>query len=171
MEIMALLQRGDVDLGFIGGAEVDRWGNINTSVIGDPDKPLVKLPGSGGGADIACLSRRLVALMEHEPRRLRDRVHFVTSPGYGNGPGWRKQQGLVRGGPATVITTLGVLRFDPADREAYLASYHPFTTVEDLRTATGWPIRIGEHFGPTPAPTQDELRLVRETDPHGFWTR
>jgi glutaconate CoA-transferase subunit B len=171
IEIMALLQRGDVDLGFIGGAEVDRFGNINTSVIGEPDKPLAKLPGSGGGADIACLSRRLVALMEHEARRLRARVHFATSPGYGDGPEWRQRQGLVRGGPAAVITTMGVLRFDPTDGEAYLASYHPFTTPEDVRAATGWPLRIGEGCAPTPDPTPDELRLVREADPHGFWTR
>ena len=171
MEIMALLQRGDVALGFIGGAEVDRFGNINTSVIGTADKPFVKLPGSGGGADIACLSKRLVALMEHEPRRLRERVHFVTSPGYGNGLGWRQQQGLVRGGPAAVITTLGVLRFDGEDGEAYLASYHPHTTLDDVRAATGWPLRIGDDCVRTPAPTPDELRLVREADPHGFWTR
>jgi glutaconate CoA-transferase, subunit B len=171
MEIMALLQRGDVDLGFIGGAEVDRFGNINTSVIGNPDKPLVKLPGSGGGADIACLSKRLVALMEHEPRRLRAQVHFVTSPGYGKGPAWRQRQGLVRGGPAAVITTMGVLRFDREYDEAYLASYHPHTTLDDVRTATGWPLRIGENCAPTSAPTADELRLVREADPHGFWTR
>src|SRR3712207_4051515 len=101
---MALLQRGDVDLGFIGGAEVDRFGNINTNLIGDPDRPSVRLPGSGGAADIACLSSRLVALMEHEPRRLRERVHFVTSPGNGEGPDWRRQHGLARGGPSAVIT-------------------------------------------------------------------
>src|SRR5207244_4679240 len=121
VEVMQLLQRGDVDLGFIGGAEVDRFGNINTNVIGSLDQPQVKLPGSGGGADIACLSQRLVSLMEHEPRRLRPRVDFITSPGYGDGgPDWRRQQGLVRGGPAAVITTLGVLRFDGVSGQAYL---------------------------------------------------
>src|SRR5437588_1053130 len=129
VDVMQLLQRGDVHLGFIGGAEVDRFGNINTNVIGSPEQPKIKLPGSGGGADIACLSQRLVSLMEHEPRRLRPRVDFITSPGYGDGtPAWRQKQGLLRGGPAAVITTLGVLRFDPSTNEAYLAEYHPFTT-------------------------------------------
>jgi glutaconate CoA-transferase subunit B len=173
LEVMHLLQRGDVNLGFIGGAEIDRFGNINTSVIGSPDRPKVKLPGSGGGADIACLAQRLVSLMEHDPRRFRERVDFVTSPGYGPGGGaaWRKQQGLVRGGPAAVITTLGVLRFEPTSGEGYLASYHPFTTPGAVQAATGWPLRLAEDCQPTPAPTADELRLIREADPHGFWTR
>ena len=166
------LQRGDVNLGFIGGAEVDRFGNINTTVIGARERPVVKLPGSGGGADIACLAQRLVSLMEHEPRRLRARVDFITSPGYGDGsPDWRARQGLVRGGPSAVITTLGVLRFDSRSGEAYLASYHPFTTPHEVQAATGWPLRLAEDCAPTPAPAADELRLIREADPHGFWTR
>jgi glutaconate CoA-transferase subunit B len=170
VDVMHVLQRGDVNLGFIGGAEVDRFGNINTSVIGSPESPRVKLPGSGGGADIACLAQRLVALMEHAPRRLRERVDFITSPGYGDGtPDWRARQGLVRGGPCAVITTLGVLRFSGG--EAYLASYHPFTTPAEVQLATGWPLRVAEDCAPTPPPRADELRLIREADPHGFWTR
>src|SRR5262249_19365053 len=111
VDVMQLLQHGDVNLGFIGGAAVDRLGHINTNLTGSPEAPRVKLPGSGGGADIACLAQRLVALMEHEPRRVREQVDFITSPGYGDGtPGWRERQGLVRGGPCAVITTLGVLR-------------------------------------------------------------
>ncbi len=172
LDVMHVLQRGDVDLGFIGGAEVDRFGNINTNVIGSPERPQLKLPGSGGGADIACLAQRLVSLMEHEPRRLRARVDFITSPGYGDGSlGWRARQGLVRGGPAAVITTLGVLRFDPTTHEACLASFHPFTTPAEVQAATGWPLRVAEDCSPTSAPTADELRLIREADPHGFWTR
>jgi glutaconate CoA-transferase subunit B len=172
LEVMYVLQRGDVDLGFIGGAEVDRFGNINTNVIGTPLHPQLKLPGSGGGADIACLAQRLVSLMEHKPRRMRARVDFITSPGYGDGsPDWRARQGLVRGGPAAVITTLGVLRFDPVSHEAYLASFHPFTTPEEVQQATGWPLRLADDCAATPAPTADELRLIREADPHGFWTR
>lgn len=172
LEVMDLLQRGDVDLGFIGGAEVDRFGNINTNVIGSREHPRVKLPGSGGGADIACLAQRLVALMEHEPRRLRQRVDFITSPGYGDGsPEWRSRNGLMRGGPSALITTLGVLRFDITTHEAYLASVHPFTTPDEVRAATGWSLRLAADCQPTPAPTADELRLVREADPHAFWTR
>lgn len=171
VDVMQLLQRGDVDLGFIGGAEVDRFGNLNTNVIGPADRPRVKLPGSGGGADIACLAQRLVSLMEHAPHRVRERVDFITSPGYGRGGrDWRRRQGLLRGGPSAVITTLGVLRFDDSG-EAYLATYHPFTTAEAVRAATGWPLRLAGDCRPTPAPTADELRLIREADPHGFWTR
>ncbi len=97
---MALMAQGHVDLGFIGGAEVDRFGNLNTSYVGDPAKPTVKLPGSGGGADIAILSRRWVTLMSHERRRLVEKVSFVTSPGHGDGtPGWRERNGLLGGGP------------------------------------------------------------------------
>ena len=172
VDVMQLLQHGDVNLGFIGGAQIDRFGNINTSVIGPPEAPRTKLPGSGGGADIACLAHRLVSLMEHEPRRLVERVDFITSPGYGDGGlDWRTSQGLLRGGPSAVITTLGVLRFDPQCGEAYLASYHPFTTPQDVRGATGWPLRLAEDLKPTPPPSADELRLIREADPHGFWTR
>src|SRR5436190_13796493 len=121
---MALMAQGRVDLGFIGGAEVDRFGNLNTSYVGDPRRPAVKLPGSGGGADIAVLSRRWVALMSHEPRRLVERVSYVTSPGHGDGAGWRDRHGLPGGGPAAIVTTLAVLRFPPAGGEAYLASVH-----------------------------------------------
>ena len=141
-------------------------------MIGSPEAPRVKLPGSGGGADIACLAQRLVSLMEHDPRRLRERVDYVTSPGYGQGGvEWRRRQGLVRGGPAALITTLGVLRFDAASGEAYLASYHPFTTPQAVQAATGWPLRLAADCQATPAPSPDELRLIREADPHGFWTR
>src|SRR5438477_3900198 len=153
LEVMALLQRGDVNLGFIGGAEVDRFGNINTTRIGAREHPRTKLPGSGGGADIACLAQRLVSLMEHDPRRFRERVDFVTSPGYGpGGAAWRTQQGLVRGGPVAVITTLGVLRFEPTSGEGYLASYHPFTTPGAVQAATGWPLPWPRTAGPPPHP-------------------
>src|SRR5215470_13590284 len=105
--VMALMAQGAVDLGFIGGAEVDRFGNLNTSYVGDAARPTVKLPGSGGGADIAILSRRWVTLMSHEKRRLVERVSYVTSPGYGDGsPGWRKRNGLLGGGPVAIVTTM-----------------------------------------------------------------
>src|SRR6266702_3856972 len=124
--VMALLAQGLADLGFIGGAEVDRFGNLNTSYIGDPARPQVKLPGSGGGADIAVLSRRWVTLMNHEERRLVERVSFVTSPGHGDGtPGWRARNGLLGGGPAAIVTTLAIFRFPAAGGEAELASVHP----------------------------------------------
>src|SRR5947207_3923759 len=139
---MALMAQGEVDLGFIGGAEVDRFGNLNTSYVGDPRRPAVKLPGSGGGADIAVLSRRWVALMSHEPRRLVERVSYVTSPGHGTGAGWRRRHGLTGGGPAAIVTTLAVLRFPEGGGEAELASVHPGHTVDEVRAQTGWDLRV-----------------------------
>jgi glutaconate CoA-transferase subunit B len=170
--VMALMAQGGVDLGFIGGAEVDRFGNLNTSYIGDPRRPAVKLPGSGGGADIAILSRRWVTLMAHERRRLVDRVSFVTSPGHGDGtPDWRKRNGLLGGGPAAIITTLAVFRFPEAGGEAHLASVHAGHDLEEVRRQTGWEVTAAHGVGETPPPTPEELAAIRRFDPDGFWTR
>lgn len=169
--VMALMAQGHVDLGFIGGAEVDRFGNLNTSYIGDPARPATKLPGSGGGADIAILSRRWVSLMTHEPRRLVARVSYVTSPGHGDGAGWRARNGLRGGGPSAIVTTLAVLRFPAGGGEAYLASVHPGRTVEEVRRNTGWDLRVADDVVVTPEPTAEELTHMRRLDPDGFWTR
>lgn len=168
--VMALMAQGLVDLGFIGGAEVDRFGNLNTSYIGDRRRPSVKLPGSGGGADIAILSRRWVTLMNHERRRLVERVSYVTSPGYGDGPGWRQAHDLAGGGPAAIVTTLAVYRFLPEGGEAYLASVHPGHTVEEVRAETGWELKVPADVATTEPPTADELAQIRRFDPDGFWT-
>jgi glutaconate CoA-transferase subunit B len=167
-EVMSYLQRGDVQLGFIGGAEVDRNGNLNTSYIGDPAHPRTKLPGSGGAADIAALSQRFVIIMQHERHRLRRRVDYITSPGFGDGFGWRERVGLAGGGPSALITTLGVLGF--LQGEAFLRSYHPFAGVEEVRAATGWELAVAADVQPTPAPTTHELAIIRDYDPAGFWT-
>jgi glutaconate CoA-transferase, subunit B len=160
--VMALMAQGLVDLGFIGGAEVDRFGNLNTSYVGDPDRPAVKLPGSGGGADIAILSRRWVTLMTHERRRLVERVSFVTSPGHGDGtPGWRRRNGLLGGGPAAIITTLCVFRFPAEGGAAYLDSVHPGHTVDEVREATGWKVEAPSDVRQTPEPTAAELAEIR----------
>lgn len=171
LDIMAFLHRGHVDVGFVGGAEVDRFGNVNTSVIGDPARPQVRLPGSGGGADIACLARRLVIIMEHDRRRFRERVDYVTSAGYGDGGDWRRQVGLPRGGPAAIVSTLGVFRFDEATKEARLSSYHRGQSVESVRANTGWELQVAPDVKETAPPTADEVRIIRGCDPHGFWTR
>jgi glutaconate CoA-transferase subunit B len=171
LEIMALLQQGLVDLGFIGGAEIDRFGNLNTSYVGDWRRPKVRLPGSGGGADIASLARRFVVIMPQEKHRFRDRVDYVTSPGFGEGRGWRERVGLAGGGPAAVVTTLGVFRFDAATCEMYLASFHPGQSVESVKAATGFDVALAADVGPTPTPSAGELAIVRECDPAGFWTR
>jgi glutaconate CoA-transferase subunit B len=167
-EVMSYLQRGEVAVGFIGGAEVDRHGNLNTSYVGDPARPTVKLPGSGGAADIAALARRFVIIMQHEKRRLRERVDYVTSPGYGEGAGWRERARLAGGGPSALITTLGVFRFEGGD--AMLESYHPFSSVDEVGAATGWPLRVSPHVSATPDPTPEELAMIRDYDPEGFWT-
>jgi glutaconate CoA-transferase subunit B len=169
--VMALLAQGAVDLGFIGGAEVDRFGNLNTSYIGGAARPRTKLPGSGGGADIAILSRRWVTLMSHERRRLVERVSFVTSPGYGEGRGWREKVGLPGGGPAAIVTTMAVLRFPDGGGEAHLASVHPGHTIDQVRTETGWDLAVAPDVGVTSAPSEQELLEIRRLDPLGFWTR
>jgi glutaconate CoA-transferase subunit B len=170
--VMALMAQGGVDLGFIGGAEVDRFGNVNTSYVGDPRRPVTKLPGSGGGADIAVLSRRWVTLMSHERRRLVERVSYVTSPGYGDGTrGWRERNGLLGGGPSAIVTTMAVLRFAEGGGEAQLASVHPGCAVEDVRANTGWDLEVAPDVTVTPPPTADELAQLRRLDPEGFWTR
>jgi len=170
--VMALMAQGHVDLGFIGGAEVDRFGNLNTSYVGPPERPKVKLPGSGGGADIAILSRHWVTLMSHERRRLVERVSFVTSPGHGDGtPNWRKRNGLLGGGPTSIITTLCVLRFPEDGGEAYLSSVHPGHAVEEVRAETGWDLKVADNASETSPPTESELAAIRNFDPDGFWTR
>jgi glutaconate CoA-transferase subunit B len=171
LEIMSLLQQGLVDLGFIGGAEIDKHGNLNTNYVGDWRRPKVRLPGSGGGADIATLARRFVVIMPQEKHRFKERVDFITSPGFGDGAGWRERVGLPGGGPAAVITTLGVYRFDPKTREMVLASWHPGQSAESVQAATGWSLRLADRCGQTPTPTAAELEIVRACDPAGFWTR
>lgn len=168
--VMGLMQKGEVDLGFLGGAEVDKYGNINTSYIGDPHAPEVKLPGSGGAADIASLAKRYVTIIEHNARRLVERVSYVTSPGNGDGSHWRASEGLPRGGPAAIITTMGVLRFGFESGEAYLDTIHPGVKVEDVKANTGWPLAVTPVLKTTPAPTQEELTIIREIDPQRFWT-
>jgi glutaconate CoA-transferase subunit B len=112
----------------------------------------------------------LLVIMAHEPRRFVDRVSYITSPGYGEGGNWRQDAGLPGGGPAAVITTLGVLRFAEPSKEMYLHSVHPGVTVEEVQAATGWELRIATDVSETPSPTDGELRLLRQFDPHGFWT-
>jgi glutaconate CoA-transferase subunit B len=171
MDIMALLQNGRVSLGFIGGAEVDRFGNLNTTYIGGRQKVQVRLPGSGGGSDIASLSKRFVIIMNHEKRRFVERVSYITSPGFGDGTGWRERNGLRGGGPCAVITSKGILRFDSETKEMILDSIHPGATVEEVLENTGWNLRCVSKIEKTKPPTRSELRRIRKYDPLGFWTR
>ncbi len=169
LTVMGFLQKGRVHIGFIGGAEVDKFGNLNTTLVEGPRGPI-RLPGSGGGGDIASLARKLLIIMAHEKRRFVEKVNYITSPGFGDGGDWRSRQGLVRGGPAAVITTLGVLRFDPNTREAYLSQVHPGITPETVVEQTGWELKTASKITVSPAPTAEELAIIRRYDPHGFWT-
>lgn len=166
--VMSLLQSGRVHLGFLGAAEVDRFGNLNSSEVRGKNG-MIRLPGSGGACDIASLAHRFVVLLEHSHQRLPERVSFVTSPGNGSGAGWRKNVGLPRGGPAAVITTKAILRFDE-NGEAYLASVHPGATVDDVVANTGWSLKTGG-VTETTEPTASELSAIREYDRDGFWTK
>ena len=167
-EVMTLLSGGNVDLGFIGGAQVDPFGNVNTSQVQKPDGGLTKLPGSGGAADIACLAKRLLIIMKHERRRLVPRVDFVTSPGWGPGPKWRESQGLTRGGPAHLITTLGVFEF-PHGR-AVLSGLHPGVDLAEVRRRTGWELEVSDRLETLPPPGPEQMAVIRKYDPRGFWT-
>jgi len=171
MDIMALLQNGRVSLGFIGGAEVDRFGNINTTYIGGREKVQIRLPGSGGGSDIASLAKRFVIIMNHEKRRFVERVSYITSPGFGDGRDWRERNGLKGGGPCAVITTKGILRFDSETKEMILDSIYPGVTVEEVLENTGWDLKWLPKIIKTKPPTRSELRMIRKYDPNGFWTR
>jgi glutaconate CoA-transferase subunit B len=166
--VMSLLQSGRVHLGFLGAAEVDRFGNLNSTAVRGP-KGLVRLPGSGGACDIASLAHRFVVLLEHSKARLPERVSFLTSPGNGDGPGWRKRAGLPRGGPAAVITTKAVLRFEE-DGEAYLSSLHPGIEIEDVTRNVGWKLKVGQNITTTVPPSAPELQAIRGYDPKRFWT-
>ncbi len=167
--VMSLLQSGRVHLGFLGAAEVDRFGNLNsTQVTGSHG--TVRLPGSGGACDIASLAQRFVVLLEHSKQRLPERVSFVTSPGNGNGAGWRKRVGLPRGGPSAAITTKAVLRFSE-NGEAYLASVHPGIEVDEVLANTGWNLPVSDNLTQTPEPSAAELAAIRDYDKEGFWTK
>ncbi len=166
--VMSQLQRGRVDAGFIGGAEVDRYGNVNTSYVGDFTKPQVKLPGSGGAADIAAMSKRLLVIINHEKRRLVEKVDYVTSPGYLSGGEARKAAGL-SGGPSAVITDRGILRPYGPDNELHLASIHQGHSVEEVIENTGWDLQVLPTMDETPPPSDKELAALHEIDKDGFW--
>lgn len=168
-DVMSHLECGRVDVGFLGGAQVDRFGNLNTTWVEDEGR-RVRLPGSGGAADIASLARRTVILMPHERRRFPERVGYLTSPGYGTGGAWRQQVGLARGGPARVITSLAILGFDHESGEMVLESVHPGVTVDEVQDHTGWDLQASPSLGTTAEPTRDELAALKRFDPDGTWT-
>ncbi len=169
-DMMGLLQQGRVDASFIGGAQVDRFGNLNTSYVGEYGNPATRLPGSGGACDLACLAKRHIIIMSHRKHRFVEKVDFITSPGFGTGYDWRERQGLIRGGPATVITDKAVLKFDAVTKEMILVSVHPEVSIDEVMASTGWELQTVSSVSQTEAPTEMELAALRKFDPDRFWT-
>ena len=171
-EIFAFyLQRGLIDVGFLGGAQIDRFGNVNATVIGPYDKPKVRLPGSGGSAEIAAWANRTYLITPHQARRFPARCDFVTGAGGLDGPGARKASGVRGAGPAAVVTDIGLLAPD-ADGELVLVALHPGRTIDEARANTGWPLRVADDLRTTEPPSTDELRLLREElDPDGIYLK
>lgn len=161
------LQAGRIHVGFLAAAQLDRYANINTTVIGtDYRHPGVRLPGAGGAPEIAASCREVFIMVRHTRRTFVEKVDFVTSVGYGDGPGSRQRLGLRGRGPVLVVTDLGILRPDPERCELTLTEVHPGVDVAEVRAATGWELAVADPLGVTEPPTDDELtRLRRLTDP------
>ncbi len=172
-DIFALyLQRGNVDVGFLGGAQIDRFGNINATVIGDDYfHPKVRLPGSGGAELIAAWANRCYVLTRHQKRRFPEKVDFRTSAGFLDGKAQREAAGVRGGGPQAIVTDLGVMEPDETG-ELVLTALHPGRSVEEVRANTGWDIKVAAELRVTAPPTEDELRILHEElDPDGIYLK
>ena len=166
------LQRGLIDVGFLSGAQIDKYGNINTTVIGDYAHPTVRLPGSGGACEIAQHAKKVMIITPMQRRRFPERVDFVTSAGFLNGGDARERLNVPGQGPVVVVTDIGVLRFDSATHEMYLAALHPGSTVDQARANVSWGLKVAEPLPTTPPPTFEEIRIIREElDPQGIYRR
>ena len=168
-DVLLLLQRGYVDVGFMGGAQIDQYGNLNSSFIGDPKKPKTRLPGTGGGNDIASLAQMVVA-MKHEKRRFVEHVDFVTSPGFLNGGTTRRDSGLPAGGMYRVVTDLGIFGFDGDTRRMNIVALHAGVTVEQVQDNTGFKLASSPNVANTERPTASELAFLRKLDPERLYT-
>ncbi len=166
-DIVETAQRGFIEYGFLGGAQIDMYGNLNSTVIGDHDHPRARLPGSGGGNDVGSHCWRTIAIMRHDKRRFVPQVDFITTPGYLTGPGAREAAGLAPGtGPYRVVTNLGVMGYHPESKRMMLLALNPGITVAQVIENTGFELIIPDEVGQNPAPTDEELRVLRqEVDP------
>ncbi|HSF16539.1 MAG TPA: CoA-transferase [Vicinamibacteria bacterium] len=164
------LQGGRIDVGFLGAAQIDRFGNLNTTVIGDYHAPKVRLPGSGGAAEISWLAKNTIVLLPQKRSKFPEKLDFRTSVGHYEGGGSREALGARRGGPTRVITNLGVYGFEPTTREMILEQLHPGVTLDEARSEVSWPLRVKEPVVTTSPPDESILRLLRETlDPKGIY--
>lgn len=168
--IMSSGQMGYIDYGFLGAAQIDRFGNINTTVIGDHDNPKARLPGSGGANDVGSLCWNVIIMMHQDKRRFVEKLDFLTTPGYLTGGDAREGAGLPEGtGPYRVITQLAIMDFEPASKRMRLISTHPGVSIEDVIENTGFELLIADDVAVTVAPTAEELRILREEcDPTGI---
>ncbi|MCJ7469452.1 3-oxoadipate--succinyl-CoA transferase subunit B [Candidatus Bathyarchaeota archaeon] len=164
-----MLQGGHVDLGFVGAAQIDEYGNINTTYIGSFEKPVVRLPGSGGGNDIISSAKRVVVIMTHEKRKMVKKLDYLTSPGFLDGPGARERTGLLGGGPSLVVTNLCQMDFDPKTKRIRLATVHPGVSVQQVVDNSGFDLIIPQNVPTTELPTYEELELLRAIDPKGIY--
>ncbi len=169
-DILLLQQRGYVDYGFLGGAQIDQFGNLNSSFIGDPDKPKVRLPGTGGANDIASLASKILVAMHHEKKRFVEKVDFITTPGYLQGGDSREKAGLIAGGVYQVITHLGIFGFDKETRGMCIQALHPGIDIDEVKERTGFELIIPDDLPRTEPPSQEELRILRELDPDKRYT-
>jgi glutaconate CoA-transferase, subunit B len=166
------LQRGNVDVGFLGGAQIDKYGNINATLIGaDYIHPKVRLPGSGGAQEIAAWANRCYIMTPHQKRRFPEKCDFITSAGYLNGAGGREKAGLRGKGPVAVVTDIGILEPDETS-ELVLTALHPGKTAEDAVANTGWALKVAANLRITEPVTEQELRILREElDPTGIYLK
>jgi len=156
------LQAGLIDVGFLGGAQVDKYGNINSTVIGDYAHPKVRLPGSGGACEIALLAKKVLIIMPLSKRAFVERVDFVTSPGYLDGGDSRAKLGDYGRGPTTVITDKCIFRFDGLSKEMVLTALHPGVIMEEVQADVGWTLKVAPELETTPPPSPEALRVLRE---------
>jgi len=164
-EVMSAQQSGFVDIACISGAQIDKYGNLNSTCIGDYHHPKVRLAGSGGANDLASSASRTVIMMRQDGRNFVNQVDYLTSPGHLGGPGAREKAGLVGGGPAAVVTTMGVYRFDNETREMFLEKIHPGVDLEKLKAAVQWDLAISPNLTETELPTEEQVMVMRTLDP------
>ncbi|MHA2288211.1 MAG: CoA-transferase subunit beta [Promethearchaeota archaeon] len=165
IDVLSVLQRGEITLSFLSTSMIDKYGNCNTTVIGSYEKPIYRLPGGGGATEIAGLSKRLVWLLdEHTKRRFKDKLEYITDPGYLDGYNSRTKAGYPPDtGPESIISPLGIMRFDSKTKEAYLDSLHPNITIEEVKENTGWDLKVADKVKQIEPPTVREIEICRKT--------
>ncbi len=169
--VLGDVQRGFIDVAVIGGAQIDKYGNLNTTAIIGEGKtyhmPTTRLPGSGGGNDLASSAKRVLVIMRLEKRKFVEKLDYITSPGFISGPGAREKAGLKGGGPEAVITDKCIFRFDPLTKEMYLDELFPGITVDEVRENVGWDMKVGSRLKQITPPTEEEIKIMHKIDPLG----